>query len=216
MKHIKMLGLAAVAAALMALAGAGTASAAPVICSTTVDPCPAAQMWPNGTALDFSSENSTGTGPGKVVFDDTSGFVKNECESTIKGTLTNNPTGAPTISGITLTWTNCVRLTANITIGTLSVDTITGSSNGTVTVDTEFEVTTRVPSIFGGEISCVFRLPPGLDLGILKEGNPPTLEINTVDSLTAGQPPECPSSTRLTAKYKLTSPSGTTGSLSHN
>lgn len=214
MKHLKLVGLAAVAAAaLMASVGAGTASAAPVICSTTVNPCPAAQMWPNFTAIDFSSEST-----GKVLFLDTSGFTQNSCESTIKGTLTSNTTGAPLLSGISMTWANCTRTVANVNIGVLSIDTITGSSNGIVAAQTEFQVTTKFPGFFG-EVSCIYKATAGHSLGTLTASTAtavPTMDIETVVTPIAGQPSECPSTLRWQGKYKLTSPVGTTGSVSHN
>lgn len=58
MKYLKMLGLAAVAAAaLMAFVGAGTASAKEgVLCSTTSNPCNS--KWAAGTVIDFSLKGS--------------------------------------------------------------------------------------------------------------------------------------------------------------
>lgn len=212
MKYVKMLGLAAVAAAaLMAFVGAGAASAAPVVCSTTVSPCPAAQIWPNQT-VDFST---TAAG-GKAVLSDTFNIVKNECESTVQGSLANpGASGTPTLSGITLTWTGCSEPTKTITAGKLEIDTITGSSNGTVTVESEFEVTSVV-TVFGSSEDCIFRAAPGLDLGTLTEGKPPTLAINVVVNGTPTNPANCPATAKWKANYTLTSPAGTTGSLSHN
>jgi len=214
MKHLKILGLTAIAAsALMAFAGTGTASAS-VVCSTTVSPCPQAQRWPN-SAVDFSSENSAGTGAGKVVFEDPFGFVTNECESTIQGTLTNgSSTATTTLSGITWTWSNCIRVAKTINTGTLEIHNIAGTSNGTVTAS-GFTVTIVEPEIFGGgEVSCVYESGTGLDLGTLTEGNPATMDVSTTLTLDVGQPAECSSTKKWTAKYKATSPSGTTGSLS--
>jgi len=217
MKYLKMLGLAAVAAAaLMAFGGAGTASAS-VVCSTAVSPCPAAQKWPNTVnGIDFSTENSTGTGAGKATLEDEFGFVKNECESTVQGTLTNgSATATATLSGITLTWSNCTRTTATIATGTLEIHNIASSNNGTVTAK-GFEVTSKVPKLFeGGEESCIFESgTTGLDLGTLTAGTPPTMDVSTTVALAPNQGPNCPANAKWTAKYKLTTPSGTTGDLS--
>ncbi len=58
MKHVKLLGLIAVAAmALMALLGAGTASAT-VLCKTTTDPCPAGETY-SGTVTVKGCEVTT-------------------------------------------------------------------------------------------------------------------------------------------------------------
>jgi hypothetical protein len=212
MKYVKMLGLAAIAAsALMAFAGTGAASAASTVCSTTVSPCPAAQRWPNTVnGIDLSSENEAGTGAGKAVLEETSGFIKNECESTVKGTLTNGPAANATLSNITWTW-SCSWFTVTLVVAPMVIENIAGSSDGTVKAEGEFRVTILQPS-FPTNISCVYG--GNGDLGTLKEGNPPTMEINKVINATPENPAGCFSSARLTAKYKLTSPAGTTGSIS--
>ena len=215
MKYVKMLGLAAVAAAaLMAFVGAGTASAS-VVCSTTVSPCPAGQIWPTGTTVDFSTENSTGTGAGKATLEDPFGFVKNECESTTHGTLTNgSKTATAKLGGITLSWTNCTHTTHTLATGTLEIHNIAGTSNGTVTAS-GFVVTTVIIGPFSGsEVSCVYESGNGLDLGTLTEGNPATMDISTTVILAPEQDPECLENARWTGKYKVTTPSSTTGSLS--
>jgi len=213
MKYLKMLGLAAVAAAaLMAFAGAGTASAS-VVCSTTVSPCPVGQKWGN-VAVDFSSENESGTGAGKTVFETGSDFLKNECESTVQGTLTNGTsTATAKLSGITLTWSSCNRHTTTLKTGTIEIHNVAGTSNGTVTAS-GFEWTMQFPAIFGEEVSCVFETGTGLGLGTLTEGNPATMDVSTTVALATNQDPRCPSEPRWTGKYKFTTPSGTTGSLS--
>jgi len=214
MKYLKMFGLAAAASALMAFAATGSASAS-VLCSTTVSPCPQAQIWPAAPAVDLSSENSGGTGAGKAVLEDSFGIVKNECDSTVQGNLTNgSATATAKLSGIAMTWSNCNRHTTTIRTGPLEIHNIAGTSNGTVTAS-GFEITSVFPEVFGGgEVSCVFETGPALDLGTLTEGNPATMDVSTTMTLGPGQPAECPSTAKWTAKYKVTAPSNTTGSLS--
>src|ERR1700746_2336683 len=103
MKYVKMLGLAAVAAAaLMAFVGAGTASATGVLCSTTTgnNACPAAQRWAVGTVLHMTSEET-------VQLKTTGGVVASTCSTaTVQGTITVNPGGATTTTGTndSITW----------------------------------------------------------------------------------------------------------------
>ena len=214
MKHVKVLAFAAIAAAiLMSFVGAGSASAS-VLCSTTVSPCPSAQKWAN-TTIDFSSENSTGPGAGASILEDTFGFVQNECSSTLKGTLTNGSnTVAASLSGITFEWSTCTRSTKTVRVGTLDFHNIAGTSNGTVTAS-GFEITSiAIDPVTLEELSCIFETGNGHDLGTLTEGIPATIDVNTTVTPIAGSDPRCPSSVRWTAKYKVTSPSNTTGSLS--
>lgn len=206
MKYVKMLGLAAVAAAaLMAFVGAGTASAS-VVCSTTVSPCPAGRAWATGTTVDFSSKSA--------VLADTFEVVKNTCEGTVSGTLTNGSSTATaklTVGAAGLTWSKCTRTADTIKGGTLEIHNVAGTSNGTITAS-GFEVTSKIPSIVG-EISCVFETGTGLDIGTLTEGNPAVADINAVVRPIPGSNANCPSTANWTATYTVTSPS-TTGSLS--
>src|SRR5215212_10639560 len=156
MKHVKMLALAAVAAAsLMALVGAGTASAS-VVCSTTTTPC--TSVVANGTVFDFSSN--------EAVLSDTFGFVRNKCGSTLKGTLDNgSSTATAKLTATELTWTGCTITPAVTTLlGNLEIHNIAGTSNGTVTAN-GFKVTNP---IFGND--CIYETGSGLDLGTLTEG----------------------------------------------
>jgi hypothetical protein len=83
-KYLKMLGLAAIAAAaLAAFAGSGTASAT-VLCSTA-NPCPAGQNWPASTVFDFSLEPET-----SLVWKDGEGNVLETCKGvTLRAKITN-------------------------------------------------------------------------------------------------------------------------------
>jgi len=211
MKYLKMLALTAVAAgALMAFIGAGTASASK-LCSTTADPCPAGQSWPANTVLDFTipagaSANLVDTS-GETTLDTCTG-------STVKGPITNAGSATETVTGSVeeLTWTNCNFPTNTITKGKLEVHKIIGTSNGTVTADGEFRVTINTV-LFG---KCIYAVTNGQSLGDLTEGNPAVFHANAIAELI--RTPEdngfCPETARWTATYTLTSPSGTTLSVS--
>ena len=96
MKYIKMLGLAAVAAAaLMAFVGAGTASA------TTL-------TGPGGTALSVGTTMHSAS-EGKAVLDAPFGNV--ECESTVHGAVTENGGAGSAVGQLTETGTPISGLT---------------------------------------------------------------------------------------------------------
>lgn len=208
MKHVKMLVLAAVAAgALMAVIGAGTASAT-VLCSTTVETCPTAQKWPFGMTLDFSISSGS-----SAKLTQTNGEAIDTCTvSTVKGTITNTGSAFETVSGPvdSMTWENCTFPTKTLAVGNLEVHRIAGTSNGTVTAYGTFEVT--VNTVFFG--SCAFSFGPGISIGDLKEGKPATFAANAVSTKVAGGA-ACPVTAKWSANYTLTtSPITTTLSVS--
>jgi hypothetical protein len=205
MKYLKMLALTAVAAgALMAFIGAGTASAT-VLCSTTVTPCPSAQIWPAGTVLDFSVPAG-----GSISLTDTTGEPIDTCkESTVKGKITNAGSSTTTVTGSveTLDWGGCNLPTTTIKVGNLEVHQITGTSNGTVTADGLFEVT--INTVFFG--SCLYSATTGTDLGTITEGKPAVFHAEAIVKKTGA----CvgPETALWTGTYTLTEPSNTTLSV---
>ena len=227
MRYVKTLALAAVAAgALMAFIGAGTASAS-VICSTTADPCPNGQAWPNGTVIDFSLKSGT-----KAKLVTTENEVLDECStSTVKGDITNTGSSTATVTGtITeLTWGGpCTFPTVTLHKGCLEVHKIAGTSNGTVTSDpcdpVEGKENTEVTinTFFFG--SCIYGVAAGKSIGEITEGKyepkkegeptPPHFTANAVATKLSGSNFACPETSKWTATYVLTSPEKTTLSVS--
>ena len=205
MKHVKMLGLATAALALTAIIVACSASAT-VLCSTAADPCPVGQNWPVGTALDLSATKD-------IVMVGTNGEELDKCStSTIKGKLTNagNSTSTLTASIEELTWGSCTFPTKTLTMGALEIHKIAGTSNGTVTADGAFEWTTN--TVFFG--SCLYGFTAGKDIGTITEGNPAAITINTVVEKFSGSNFACPETLKMAGTYTLTSPAGTTLSVS--
>ncbi len=209
MKYVKMLGLAAVAAAaLMAFAGAGSASAAGVLCSTTANPCPAGQKVANNTVLDFSL-----TATGSATLELTGGTVVDTCTAaTVKGIITSN-SGEATGSNEVISWgteaTPCTKKATTVKLGKLKINQIAGTSNGTVISDEEITVT--IPGLFSGE-NCIYGVAAGVSLGTLTEGNPAIFTANAVASKIADATDKCtfgPATTKWTAEYQLTSPATT-------
>jgi len=212
MKYAKMLALAAVAAgALMAFIGAGTASAS-VICSTTADPCPAGQAWPNGTTIDFSIPAGQ-----SAILKDTAGNTLDTCTgSTVKGKITNTGSATETVTGSIeeLTWTGCTFTTKTVSLNNkLKVHKIAGTSNGTVTSDAQIEVTINTV-LFG---SCIYGVATTEDVGTISEG----IGTNSVFTANAvatrfGSNAACPATSKWTGTYVLTTPSTTTLSVSES
>jgi hypothetical protein len=204
MKYVKMLGLAAVAAmALMAFIGASSASAT-VLCKTNLSSGCAAAGW------DYSGPLESSLAPGTSAFlENTSGTIEDTCTgSTVKGEA-NTPAGATgTVTGAVTTanlgWSGCSQTTATVHGGTLEVHNIAGTSNGTLTAK-EFEVTIV---LFG--VTCTYGAGAGIDLGTVTEGNPATIDINTVVNKTAGNF-LCPSTSTWKGTYQITAPTGTLG-----
>jgi len=204
MKHVKMLGLAAVAAmALMAFVGAGTASAAGgVLCSTATDPC--TSKWAVNTVLDFSLEPGT-----SAKLTDTNGNLLDTCtESTVKGKLLANPDGTGTATGenTSITWGNCTWTTDTTKLGKLKVEAETETpmaGNGWLYADEEIKVTISLGA-FG---SCEYGVTAGTLLGTYKESTE-TFTANAKATRLNG----ClgPSTALWTATYVKTEPSGTT------
>jgi hypothetical protein len=192
MKYVKMLGLAAVAAAaLMAFVGAGTASATVLCKEAKTSGC--TNDYASGTSIEATLEGSAELVAG--------GFIEDTCTgSTIKGKTSSTGGASSTVGGSAsaLTWSNCSLTTTTSKLGTLEIHHITGTDNGTLTAS-GFEVT--IAQIFG---NCVYKSGTGNDLGTLKGGAPATISIST--TVTGGGAFGCPSTATWTAAYTVTSP----------
>jgi len=163
MKYLKMLGLAAVAAmALMAIVGAGTASATK-LCEQNVETGCTSHVL-KGSTLAFEAEGTTTlTGPfGEVV---------DKCKkSTVSGPTTTTGSATETVKGEikTLTFTECdhpvttVNTSGVAVLGTLEVHKIASSKNGTVT--SNGTTVTLHETLFG---TCHF-LTNNTDIGTLR------------------------------------------------
>ena len=204
MKYVKMLGLAAIAAAaLMAFVGASTASAT-VLCKTpgtgtpTGTTCPASWAYPAGTKI--TAENS-----GVVKLDTT--FKTVECnKSTLSGETSNEGSATETVTGpeagASLTFTECNCTVNVLKPGTLETHWISGSHNGTLTGNNS-EVTVSCSTIFGN-VHCIY-VTENDDLGELTGGAPAIFHSKATISRkpTNGL---CSEESTWTATYTITSP----------
>jgi hypothetical protein len=193
MKYLKMLGLAAVAAAaLMAFAGAGTASA-DEICTVSTNPCPAGSK--------ITEIHASLVGSAKL--EDTAGNTLDTCTTgTVKITaLTSGATSVTgTIEKANLTWgekgTTCTFPTT--TIGNGSTEATEASGGGSTLTAKSSEVTINTV-LFG---TCIYGAGTGTHLGSVPNGGS-ELSINAVINKISGGA-SCPATTKWNAKYKIT------------
>lgn len=196
MKYLKILGLAAIAAAAM-MAFAGSASATELTCNKAGEKCAA------GTTIHAVSE-------GHAVLDNEAlGNV--ECNSTVEGSLTEPGTPTTTASGPIkaggLTFTNCTSAVVQVlNQGTLEIHTqgSTANHNGTLT-SSGAEVTVEK---FG--FHCIFSTN-NTDLGTVTgsgtTGATATLDISANIPRTGGRSGLfCGTSSPWTGFYKVDSP----------
>lgn len=195
MKYVKMLGLAAIAAAaLMAFVGASSASA------TTLT-SPAGTVYAGKIKAVSETEKPTLTG----------GFKNVECEnSEVAGEVKNKGSETETVSGPvnTLTFTgNCTCKVVVLENGTLEIHTIAGTHNGTLT-STGAKVTVNCENTIFGTVHCIY-VTNATDLGTLT-GSSTTGGTATMD-ITAEIPREstnvlCAEEAVWHAKYLVTEP----------
>jgi hypothetical protein len=196
MKYLKMLGLAVVAAALMALAGAGTVSAT-VLCKNNLNTETCSEPYAIGTKGTASLEKGT-----SAVLTDTEGETLDTCkESTVTGVLKSQGSGKPALSELsTITWSGCTFPTTTTNPGRGELNWIKGTDNGTLTT---YETTATINTVLFG--SCSYGVGAGTDMGTTVGGNPGSLTVNTVLKKISGAF-VCPETTKFTAKYVATSP----------
>jgi hypothetical protein len=155
MKYLKMLGLAAVAAlALMAVMGAGTASAK--VCSNSG----AGASCGTGHGNEYTGAVTATTTEAKL----TSGFINVTCHSHASGSITNSATGTGSISE--LSFTGCVdnfgRTCTAATTGRPYHASVVVSTkpNGTMTVsNVAGEFTCKNPFNTAENVTCKYATP---------------------------------------------------------
>lgn len=122
------------------------------------------------------------------------------CTGSSISSNTENESGATISANIeSLTWSGCGQTTDTLKNGSLSIEWISGTSNGTVRASNS-EVTVQ---IFG--VSCTFGAGESTDLGTLTGGEEPLLQISATVKKTAGGF-LCPSTAGWDAEYVVTEP----------
>ncbi|MDQ2630073.1 MAG: hypothetical protein M3Y75_03720 [Actinomycetota bacterium] len=168
MKHLKMLGLAAVAAMAMAAFAASSVSATAIEVE--------GQTWNESVAISASLASGT-----SAVLSRTDGSLANTCTvSDVKGD-TESPFTGTTVTGAvdSLSFNSCTRAVTVHKAGTLHVAWIEGTTDGTVS-SSGAEVTVGSPF---GTLNC--KTGSGVDLGRLTgtDGTPSVhaeLHVNAV------------------------------------
>jgi hypothetical protein len=205
MKHLKMLGLAVVAAAaFMAVIGAGTASATE-LCTTATTPC-SGTMYQPGTRIDAMLE----TGTNAVL---TTSITTVTCTaSTVNGETTS--TGGATTTAVTgkisgLTFTGCTRTggeactVTSVALGNVSV---TGGAAST-TAKFNFNLTSKTSAhvVCGFFINCTFYTESATLAGQNQTTGMPTIKA---ENIVLKKEPEgiCPETATWTAAYEVTEP----------
>jgi hypothetical protein len=189
MKHVKMLGLAAVAAAaLMAFVGAGTASA------TTLTGV-GGSVLKTGTTI-----HAVNSGIAKL----TTSFKTIECsKSTVQGKTTSETGTAVTGNVEILTFEECNCEVKVLNKGSLSIERIGATSNGTLK-SSGAEVTATCSSIFGN-VHCIYATS-NTDLGTLTGGTTAVMGISSADIPRLSTNALCDEGANWDATYKVDNP----------
>jgi hypothetical protein len=201
MKYLKMLGLAAVAAAaLMALAGTGTASAT-VACKLTETPCAASNEWEIGTSglatLKAGTSAVMRTTGGEAVITCNKGHVSGKLENKGGPTQTMHQPG----SAANVAYEECTQTMDTIKGGEAELHHIAGTDNATVTLK-GFETTVLTIGV-----TCTYTYGTGIDVGVITGGTKPSMDVSAVLPKSAGSF-LCP--TTVTGQFEgtLTEPVG--------
>jgi hypothetical protein len=200
-RYIKMLGLAAVAAAaVMAFVGAGTASAT-VICATG---SPEATVCGAGAGKMEYSGPITGTSTNATLSTNLANVICAHSETTL---TPSSSTGAPIVGTVSaLTFTECetevTHVACTVTVRNLPYNS---SLEGTaLTVTDSVGAGARVVCL--GVIDCEF-LTKEANLTV-KNGSPTTATATNVGLTRTGV--TCPETATWSATYNVTSPAGLT------
>ena len=200
MKHLKLLGLAAVTAvALMAVAGSGSASAT-VLCKTTPtnNDCPKAWDYEKGTQIYASAKAGS-----SILIEETGGTGVTTCSAgSIKGRTTNTGDANETVDGANeeLVWNNCKSAVVTKELGSFEIHAQENHSGVVTGKLNEITVVTVL------SLSCVYGTGSGATLGTIESGESATFNINAVLSLVSGGI-ACPPTVRWTSTYTVTTPS---------
>jgi hypothetical protein len=192
MKHLKMLGLAAIAAlGLLAFVGAGTASATTLFTNSNLT-----GAYASGTEV--HSNLTTGK---TAVLTDGSGNPLVTCTGSTVAGKTSNTTGTTISGSITaLTFSGCDTTVDVLANGSLEIEKTSKANEGKVTgKGSQVTVT-----IFG--VSCTYGTGTGTTLGTITGGTAPILNITAVGLTKVAGGFLCPSTAGWDANYTVGTP----------
>jgi hypothetical protein len=203
MKHVKMIGLAAVAAVVVTAFAGTTPASATKLCRMMVPANSGECRESYGTKTMIHAVNE-----GTAAL--TTAFKTIECGiSTIEGEVTNSGSGSATVSGpvTTLSFGTCNCEVKVIKKGSLEVHWIPLSQNGTLT-SSGAEVTASCSTIFG-TVHCIYATS-ATDLGTLTGGamseGKATMDIESQDIPRLTTNGLCDETANWDTKYEVTSP----------
>lgn len=176
--------------ALYAVGEQGSANEEGILCKTTTTPC--TNAYGKETTIDTDAT-------GSVVFESGGVAIATCSGGTLKAKTENAGTNKEAVKAPieTLSWSGCSQTTTTVTKGSLEVQYIAGTENGTV-LGKKTEVTLGILGT-----SCTYGFGEESDLGTLTGGESPVIDISTEIPKTAGGA-TCPASVRWVAEYKLT------------
>jgi hypothetical protein len=192
MKHLKLFGAAVGAAMAMLAVWGGGAASATVLCKTNSNPC--AEKYLASTSINASI--ATGT---EVKLVDSGGFTLDICKKgQFKGKILSAGSGAETVTVQPefMSYENCAVPLQVATWGTYELHSVTGTTNGTLTVSGQ--------TIYLNSGECTYVSGTGTHAGVLTGGVAPTIDYSLQLTKTSG--PCIWPSARLTATYSVTSP----------
>lgn len=203
MTYVKTLGLAvAMATALIAFAGLGTA-AATVLCkvegtgSPTGTRCPSGQAY---TEIEIHAIRDPETAPIKTI----NTFKTIECQaSTIVVNSPSEERESVGGSGGVLTFSDCNCEIAILEPGIMNIQWIPGTHNGTV-VSSKMAETSTCQSVFG-LVHCII-VSEKAELGTITGGNPATLDFESAGIPRLNTDSLCPNVMNWNGKYEVTTP----------
>jgi len=203
MKQLKMLGLAAVAAlGLMAMTGAGTASATE-LCSTNTSPC-TGTVYTSGTAVAAQLRAltvSTLTNPISNVIAQRSTFAGKTTSTGAKGSPVTGVIETLTFTEIkTASGVTCTVKTLNLPYKTSIA--ATGNGNGTLTISSGGTGDPGIGVECGTLINCTFSTASAV-LEVTG-GNPAIAKANGIGLAPKGL--TCPLEAHWDAEYEVTAP----------
>jgi hypothetical protein len=195
MKNLRLFGIAVLAGLVFSVGvGAGTASAT-VLCKTLSSPC---------TGGDYASETKIeSVNTVEPVLENLTGTEVLKCRNQAasgKLSSTGGATATPVWSLETLTFAECLAEVATLQAGSIEIH-YTSGGNGTLTTAKSVEWTYQD----GLRGKCSYSTGAGTDVGVLKGGSEPLVEVSAVGTLFAGGA-ACWMQTRWTDKLKVTTP----------
>jgi hypothetical protein len=192
MKHLKIIGLAAIAVlGLMAFVGAGTASATTLFTSSNLT-----GAYTSGT--EFHAELSAGK---TDVLTDGSGNPLVTCTGSTVAGKTSNTTGTQVFIALLQIFTSGCDTTVDVLAnGSLEIEKTSKANEGKV-VGKNTQVTV---TIFG--VSCVYGTGTGTTLGTITGGTAPMLNIAAVGLTKVSGGFLCPSSAGWDANFTVGTP----------